>query len=113
MTVWNMRCEYDHGATCDLDEQICDTPQQAIEATFSSPDWYLHRITEDPYQPCWHFKLKDACLTVYVWEKEGVCPECGSDDPFQPKKDRCPTCRSEAYETVRDAEIRAGWDPTP
>jgi hypothetical protein len=108
-----MRCEYDHGKMVNLDEQICDTPQQAIAETFSSPDWYLKQITRDNYQSCFHFRLKDAKLTIYVWEKEGVCPECGSEDPFEPNKEHCQTCREEVYETVREVEIRAGWDPNP
>lgn len=74
MTMWHMRCEYNYGEVVDLDDQLADTPQEAIKKTFSSPDWYLDRITSDEYQSCWHFKLKDAQLTVYVWENDSVCP---------------------------------------
>lgn len=113
MTMWHIRCEQ-RGEITDLDDQLADTPQEAIQKSFSNPDdWYLDRITSDEYQPCWHFKLRGTNVTVYVWENDSVCPECGAEDPFKPNKEYCATCRSEAYETVRDAEIRAGWDPTP
>jgi hypothetical protein len=68
--TWFMRCEYDSGKIVDLDDQVAETPQLAISKTFSSPDWHLVRITSDDYQSCWHFRLKDAKLTVYVWEND-------------------------------------------
>lgn len=43
----------------------------------------------------------------------GGCSTCQSTDPFVPNIKGCLDCRAEATEIIREAETRAGWDPTP
>jgi hypothetical protein len=40
------------------------------------------------------------------------CPECDAEDPRSGAPD-CSVCRQVRTELVKDAELAAGWDPSP
>lgn len=103
--AWYLRCVYDSGNVVDLDVVVAKSPEEAIENTFHSKDWEQVNTTYNDYQPCYHFRIKDAALTIYVWEDDDYCcPLCGSRDPFEPKIDGCKSCYDTASEVVQEME---------
>lgn len=69
MPEWNLRFQYDHSddPPIDLETVKAEGPDEAMAKVFNSK-WEQVDTTTDGVLVCYHYRMKDAHVTVYVWE---------------------------------------------
>ena len=71
MKKWRVNFAYDHKPddVIEFDTLEADGPDEAMAKIFST-HWDHIDTTSDGVLSCFHYRMKDAHVTVYVWEVE-------------------------------------------
>lgn len=73
-------------------------------------------LPDDEHRPVSSDLYRHACEWVGAkveWPDDSRCPTCGATDPWEPKVEGCVECAAALEQVVEQAEIKAGWDPSP